>query len=71
MNPLNTSQEQLFDAAHHLSTNWNSAKELWNDSARHRFENDFWQEFEATTTDSIEKLHDLIETINQAEREVL
>lgn len=49
MNPLATSKDQLTDSLLQLSSNWESAKEVWNDAAKRDFEKEFWTEFEATS----------------------
>ena len=68
MNSLAASKEQLTDSLRQLSSNWESAKGVWNDAAREEFEKKYWMEFESSTTASIEKLQDLMDTIAQAER---
>ena len=70
MNSISASKDQLTDSLHQLAANWNSAKDVWNDTARQDFEKDFWTEFETTTTASIGKLQELIDTLAQAEREM-
>jgi sRNA-binding protein len=70
MNPLAASKEQLTDSLRQLSSNWESAKGVWNDAAREDFEKNYWMEFESSTAASIEKLQDLINTLAQAEREI-
>jgi uncharacterized protein YukE len=68
MNSLAASKEQLTDSLRQLSSNWESAKGVWNDVAREDFEKNYWQEFESSTTASIGKLESLMETLAQAER---
>jgi sRNA-binding protein len=70
MNSLAASKEQLTDSLRQLSSNWGSAKGVWNDAAREDFEKNYWAEFESSTAASIERLQDLIDTIAQAEREM-
>lgn len=68
MNSLSASKEQLADSLRQLSSNWESAKGVWNDAAREDFEKNYWTEFESVTATSIEKLQNLMDTIAQAER---
>jgi sRNA-binding protein len=68
MNSLAASKEQLTDSLRQLSSNWESAKGVWNDAAREDFEKNYWQEFESSTVASIGKLEGLMETLAQAER---
>lgn len=70
MSILSTSKDQLTDSFHQLSSNWESAKGVWNDAAREDFEKNYWQEFESSTAASIEALQELIETLAQADREI-
>jgi hypothetical protein len=70
VNSLAQSKEQLTGSLRQLSSNWHSAKEVWNDETREDFERDFWTEFETSTAATIERLQELIDTINQAEREI-
>lgn len=70
MNSLTAYNDLLADATRQLSSNWEAAKEVWNDAARDDFEKNFWLEFESSTVVSIEKLQDLISTLAQAEREI-
>jgi hypothetical protein len=68
---LSASQDQLCESTRQLSSVWILAKEVWQDSARENFEMNIWSEFESTTTGGIERLQNLIDTIAQAEREIL
>ncbi len=70
MNSLRASKEDLANSLGQLATNWNSAKDIWNDTARQDFEKEYWTEFEKTTATSIDKLQELIDTLAQAEREI-
>jgi sRNA-binding protein len=70
MSSLSASQEQLTDSLRQLSSNWESAKGVWNDAAREDFEKNYWTEFESSTSASIGKLQDLMVTLAQAEREI-
>lgn len=56
------------DSLRQLSSNWHTAKDLWNDAATQDFEKEFIAEFETTTAVSMDRLQDLIDTITQAER---
>ena len=70
MNSLSASKEQLTNSLHQLSSNWESAKGVWNDVAREDFEKRYWMEFESSTAASIQGLQELIETLAQAEHEM-
>jgi sRNA-binding protein len=70
MNSLVASKDQLTDSLRQLSSNWESAKGVWNDAAREDFEKNYCVEFESSTAASIEKLQELINTLAQAEREI-
>jgi sRNA-binding protein len=70
MNSLSASKEQLTDSLRQLSSNWESAKGVWNDAAKEDFEKNYWMEFESSTAASIERLQELIDTLAQAEREI-
>lgn len=67
---LAESRQQLIDSLRQLSANWETAKEVWSDAAREDFEKSYWIEFESATVESIGKLQELLETIDQAEREI-
>jgi hypothetical protein len=70
VNVLIESKEQLTDSLHQLAADWNSTKDVWNDSARQYFEKEFWAEFETITSASILKLQELIDALAHAEREI-
>lgn len=70
MNPLAASKEQLTDSLCQLSFNWECAKGVWSDATREDFDKNYWVEFESSTSATIERLQDLIDTIAQAEREM-
>lgn len=70
MNSITASKTQLTDSLRQLSSNWESAKEVWSDAAKDDFEKHYWVEFESSTAASIDKLQELIDTLVQAEREI-
>jgi hypothetical protein len=70
MNSLAASKEQLTNSLRQLSSNWESAKGVWNDVARDDFEKNYWPEFESSIAASVGKLESLMETLAQAEREI-
>ena len=49
---------------------WNRTTALWNDPVRHRFERDFWQEFERVIHPALKEMDKLAAVIAQAQREV-
>jgi hypothetical protein len=70
VNSLNLAKDQLAESFRKLSSVWEVTAALWHDSARQDFEAFVWTEFEATATVSIAKLQNLIEAIDQIEREI-
>ncbi|MDE2106955.1 MAG: hypothetical protein KGL39_57605 [Patescibacteria group bacterium] len=70
MNLLNTSKDQLTEAVSQLSATWGVTKEVWRDNTRQDFESNFWSEFEVATVAAVQKLQELSDSIDQAEREM-
>lgn len=53
-----------------LQRQWQTTTDLWNDPVRHRFEHDFWVEYERIIGPTLNELDRLALVLAQAQREV-
>ena len=70
MSNLNASEERLRQSWRALQQQWRSTCDLWNDPVRHRFEREFWQEWEQVVPATLDTMQQLANIASQARRAV-
>jgi hypothetical protein len=70
MSNLRSNQENILSEWTKLQAQWQKTSALWNDSAKVRFEKEFWQEYEPIIRATIKQLERLDQIVDQAKREV-
>ena len=63
-------REQIENAWRTLQNQWRASCEQWNDPVRHRFECEFWEDYECAVPDALRQMNHLAEVTAQARQEV-
>jgi hypothetical protein len=70
MSSLANAKKKLDGSWQALRRQWQASRGLWNDPVSHRFERDFWQEFERIVPATLIQLESVILVISEARRNV-
>jgi len=70
MSTVHHSRESLQSSWRILHQQCRSACDLWNDPVRHRFEREFWLEYEQVVPATVDEMERLAQIIAQARRHV-
>lgn len=70
MSNLRHQHERLRQEQRRLQLSWQDTKNVWDDTASHRFERDHIQGIDATLRAALQALEQLAQVIDQAKRNV-
>jgi len=70
MSSLNQTRDRLQAELSRLHTQWQLTSDRWRDAVHHRFEREFWQEYDRAVLPTLREMDRLAEVISQARREV-
>lgn len=70
MSGIRGGHEQIQTRWRMLQQQWRTSCGLWNDPVRHRFEREFWREWEQVVPATLDAMQQLAEVVNAARRAV-
>jgi len=70
MTSLRENGEHLLEEWKRLNYQWDLTSGEWTDSAKYRFEREFWQVYEPSLSNALKTLEQLAQVIDQSRRDV-
>ena len=70
MSAMQAACESLSDGLSRLHSQWLFVSAVWNDDRHHRFETQYWQDYEPAVRSALEQMQNIGQLIDQAQREL-